>query len=63
MTNSIGYANPAGTNLGTIALEKLRNTPAERHKATEVVASWLPADEAHDVLEALGLLPPRPGRE
>lgn len=63
MTNSIGYANPAGTNLGTIALEKLRNTPAERHKSTEVVQSWLPAEHATEVLEALGLLPPRPGRE
>lgn len=63
MTNSIGYANPAGTSLSTIALEKLRNTPDEEHQATLCVASWLPADEARDVLEALGLLPPRPGRE
>lgn len=63
MTNSIGYANPAGTNPGTIALEKLRNTPDERHKATEVVESWLPAEQATEVLEALGLLPPRPRRE
>lgn len=63
MTNSIGYANPAGTNLGTIALEKLRNTPDERHKAAEVVKSWLPAEHAAEVLEALGLLPPRPGME
>lgn len=60
MTNSIGYANPAAVNFGTIALENLRNTPTERHKATAVVESWLPADEARDVLEALGLLPPRP---
>lgn len=63
MTNTIGYANPAAVNFGTIALEKLRNTPQERHKATEVVKSWLPADHAAEVLEALGLLPPRPGRE
>lgn len=63
MTNSIGYANPAGANLGTLALEKLRNTPHERRQATEVVQSWLPAHEAREVLEVLGLRPPRPGRE
>lgn len=63
MTNSIGYANPAGASLSTYSLEKLRNTPRERRQATAVVQSWLPADDARDVLETLGLLPPRPGRE
>ncbi|WP_432789268.1 hypothetical protein QYM46_13090 [Brevibacterium sp. K11IcPPYGO002] len=63
MTNSIGYANPAGASLSTYPLEKLNNTPHERRQATAVVQSWLPAHEARDVLEALGLLPPRPGRE
>lgn len=60
MTNSIGYANPAGASLGTLALEKLRNTPHERHQASLCVASWLPAEEARKVLDMLGLLPPRP---
>lgn len=63
MTNSIGYANPAGASLSTYSLEKLNNTPHERRQATAVVQSWLPTDEARDVLETLGLLPPRPGRE
>lgn len=63
MTNSIGYANPAGASLSTYSLEKLANTPHERRQATAVVQSWLPADDVRDVLETLGLLPPRPGRE
>jgi hypothetical protein len=63
MTNSIGYANPAGASLSTYLFEKLGNTPHERRQATAVVQSWLPAHEARDVLETLGLLPPRPGRE
>lgn len=63
MTNSIGYANPAGASLSTYSLEKLGNTLQERRQATAVVQSWLPANEARDVLESLGLLPPRPGRE
>lgn len=63
MTNSIGYANPAGASLSTYSLEKLTNTPQERRQASAVIQSWLPAHEARDVLETLGLLPPRPGRE
>ena len=63
MTNSIGYANPAGASLSTYSPEKLGNTPHERRQATAVVQSWLPAHEARDVLETLGLRLPRPGRE
>lgn len=60
MTNSIGYANPAAISFGTIALETLRNTDREKAKAEAVIRSWLPDNEAGEVLTMLGIEPPRP---
>lgn len=75
MTNSIGYANPAGTNLGTIALEKLRNTPEEKRLAANGLVRYIrsgyekgrPIDawERLKLASMLGLnvTPPHSGKE
>lgn len=63
MTSSIGYANPAAVNFGTLTLEHLRTTNEDKAKAEAVVRSWLPDNEADEVLTMLGIEPPRPGRE
>ena len=55
MTNSIGYANPAGANLGTLMLESLQVTKEDQAKAEEVVRSWLPDEEVDEVLTILGI--------
>lgn len=57
MSNRAGFALPAGVdvelNHATI------HDPAVEHEAMLTVASWLPAAEAREVLEALGLVGPR----
>ena len=55
MTNSIGYANPAAVNFGTLTLERLRTTAEDKAKAEAVVRSWLPDSEADEVLTMLGI--------
>lgn len=63
MTNTIGYANPAGASFGTITLEHSQSAPEDRSRAASLVSKRLPLDQAVEVLAMLGLLPPRPGRE
>lgn len=55
MTNIIGYANPAAVNFGTLTLEQLRTTDSDKAKAEAVIRSWLPGDEADEVLTILGI--------
>lgn len=60
MSNRAGYALPAG-----VDIELAHTTPRDPdtdHQASLTVASWLPADQAREVLEALGLVEPR-GKE
>lgn len=55
MTNSIGYAQPATFDFGTLAFEKTRITEDVEHEAMLTIASWLPVDEAREFLDMLGL--------
>lgn len=55
MVNSIGYANPAAINFGTLTLEHLRTADSDKAKAEAVIRSWLPGDEADEVLTMLGI--------
>lgn len=63
MSNSIAYGSSPATMstfaTGTFSLEAVRISQEAKREATLCVQSWLPADEARDVLETLGLLPPR----
>lgn len=61
MSHRAGYALPAGVDVDLT--HATISDPDTERQAMLTVASWLPATEARDVLEALGLLPPRPGRE
>lgn len=55
MTNSIGYANPAAVNFGTLALESLRVSDREKAKAAEVVCSYMPLNDSRTILSMLGI--------
>lgn len=51
MVNSIGFLSHGS--LGTHALEDVSD--GDKAKATAVIASWLPGDEADEILTMLGL--------
>lgn len=57
MSNRAGYALPAGVDVD-LGHTIIRD-PHTDHEAMLTVASWLPAAEAREVLEALGLIGPR----
>lgn len=52
MTNQSGLATFA---TAPFTLETLKINPRTEREATEVVRSWLPDDEAHEVLTILGI--------
>lgn len=57
MSNRAGYALPGGVDVD-LGHTIIRD-PHTDHEAMLTVASWLPAAEAREVLEALGLVGPR----
>lgn len=60
MTNSIGYANPAAINFGTLTLETLRNTDSDRAAARRLIEQRAPAEEHAELRAMLGIELPRP---